>query len=149
MEKEGVTHQSSEKEVFFAGAGETSDAYHATAPDPEGCGAECAMRKAIEDAGCDPNAIDYINLHGTGTQANDSMEMKAVRRIFGENLRVEDSSLPLVVESTKSMTGHCLGAAGAVEAAICWEKIRSGKVNRSISNSFAFGGSNASIILEG
>ena len=95
------------------------------------------------------DGIDYVNLHGTGTQANDSMEMKAVRRVFGEDLRSGDSSRPLVVESTKSMTGHCLGAAGAVEAAICWEKIRSGAVRRSISNSFAFGGSNASIVFEG
>jgi 3-oxoacyl-[acyl-carrier-protein] synthase II len=77
------------------------------------------------------------------------MEMKAVRRVFGEDLRAEDASRPLTVESTKSMTGHCLGAAGAVEATICWAKIRSGAVRRSISNSFAFGGSNASVILEG
>ena len=135
--------------VFFAGAGESSDAYHATAPEPEGRGAEASMRAAIADAGCGADGIDYVNLHGTGTQANDSMEMKAVRRVFGDDLRAGDPSRPLVVESTKSMTGHCLGAAGAVEAAICWEKIRSGAVRRSISNSFAFGGSNASIVFEG
>ncbi len=134
--------------VFFTGAGESSDAYHPTAPEPEGRGAEAAMLAAMADAGCDAGSIDYVNLHGTGTMANDSMEMKAVRRIFGENLRA-DGGNPLTVESTKSVTGHCLGAAGAVEAAICWKKIRSGEVRRSISNSFAFGGSNASVILEG
>lgn len=135
--------------VYFAGAGESSDAYHPTAPEPEGRGAEAAMLAAIADAGCSADAIDYVNLHGTGTQANDSMEMKAVRRVFGEGLRSDNPDNPLIVESTKSMTGHCLGAAGAVEAAICWEKIRRGEIRRSISNSFAFGGSNASVILEG
>ena len=134
--------------VFFAGAGESSDAYHPTAPEPEGRGAESAMLAAMADAGCDAGSIDYVNLHGTGTVANDSMEMKAVRRIFGEDLRAGCGN-PLTVESTKSSTGHCLGAAGAVEAAICWKKIRNGEVRRSISNSFAFGGSNASVILEG
>ena len=148
MEREDPSRRT-EGAVFFAGAGESSDAYHATAPEPEGRGAEASMRAAIADAGCGVDGIDYVNLHGTGTQANDSMEMKAVRRVFGEDLRSGDPSRPLVVESTKSMTGHCLGAAGAVEAAICWEKIRSGAVRRSISNSFAFGGSNASIVFEG
>jgi 3-oxoacyl-[acyl-carrier-protein] synthase-1 len=148
MEREDAS-RARQGQVFFAGAGESSDAYHATAPEPEGCGAEAAMLAAISDAGCSADSIDYVNLHGTGTQANDSMEMKAVRRVFGEDLRAGDASRPLTVESTKSVTGHCLGAAGAVEAAICWEKIRSGVVHRSISNSFAFGGSNASVILEG
>ena len=147
MEREDGS-QSKEGSVFFAGAGESSDAYHATAPEPEGRGAEASMLAAIADAGCGADGIDYVNLHGTGTPANDSMEMRAVRRIFGENLRA-DGGNPLTVESTKSVTGHCLGAAGAVEAAICWKKIRSGEVRRSISNSFAFGGSNASVILEG
>ena len=127
--------------VFFAGAGEMSDAYHATAPDPEGRGAEAAMRAALADAGCGPEEIDYINLHGTGTLANDEMEMKAVRRVFGVNLPQ--------IESTKAQTGHCLGAAGAVEAAICWKKLRHGEIRRALSNSFAFGGSNACIVLEG
>ena len=126
--------------VLFSGAGETSDACHATAPDPEGRGAEAAMRKALLDANLDPGGIDYVNLHGTGTPANDEMEMKAVNRVFGD--------VGVHVESTKSRTGHCLGAAGAVEAAICWEKIRCGEIRRALSNSFAFGGSNASIILE-
>lgn len=133
--------------VLFAGAGETSDAYHATAPDPEGRGAEAAMRKALEDAGLAADAIDYVNLHGTGTQANDAMEMAAVRRVFGDASCGGAAQRP-VVESTKSLTGHCLGAAGAVEAAICWRRLRSGEIRRAISNSFAFGGSNASILLE-
>ena len=126
--------------VYFAGAGETSDAYHATAPDPEGRGAEAAMRAALADAGLAPSDIGYLNLHGTGTQANDAMEMKAVRRVFGEDFSA--------YESTKSLTGHCLGAAGAVEAAICWLKLQAGDVSvAALSNSFAFGGSNASIVL--
>lgn len=150
MERErDVCPNAGERSVFFSGAGESSDAYHATAPDPEGNGAEAAMRCALRDAGCGPDGIDYVNLHGTGTLANDAMEMKAVRRVFGESLRGGDAGNPLVVESTKSRTGHCLGAAGAVEAAICWRKIRDGKVRRALSNSFAFGGSNASVILEG
>lgn len=140
MERSTATDWHGESPVFFSGAGESSDAYHATAPDPEGRGAETAMRAALADAGCTAADVDYVNLHGTGTQANDAMEMKAVRRVFGE-------SHP-VVESTKSFTGHCLGAAGAVEAAICWKLIRAGESRRAISNSFAFGGSNASIIME-
>ncbi len=126
--------------VYFAGAGETSDAYHATAPDPEGRGAEAAMRAALADAGLAPSDIGYVNLHGTGTQANDEMEMKAVRRVFGESFTA--------YESTKPFTGHCLGAAGAVEAAICWLKLQAGDVaGAALSNSFAFGGSNASVVL--
>ena len=126
--------------VYFAGAGETSDAYHATAPDPEGRGAEAAMRAALADAGLAPADVGYLNLHGTGTQANDAMEMKAVRRVFGEDFSA--------FESTKPFTGHCLGAAGAVEAAICWLKLRAGDVaGAALSNSFAFGGSNASVVL--
>ena len=127
-------------QVFCAGAGETSDAHHATAPDPEGRGAEAAMRAALADAGLAPSDIGYVNLHGTGTQANDEMEMKAVRRVFGESFTA--------YESTKPFTGHCLGAAGAVEAAICWLKLQAGDVaGAALSNSFAFGGSNASVAL--
>lgn len=121
--------------------GESSDAYHATAPDPEGHGAEAAMRAALTAAGMDPSDIDYVNLHGTGTQANDAMEMKAFGRVFGgcaERVRRE---------STKALTGHCLGAAGAVEASICALLIEAGDVRAALSNSFAFGGSNASVIL--
>lgn len=134
LEKEG-------SDVFLAGVGEGSDAYHATAPDPEGNGAEASMRAAISDAGLIPSEIDYVNFHGTGTRANDDMEMKAFRRIFGDAADVPR------FESTKSLTGHCLGAAGAVEAAICALLVRSGKCHTALSNSFAFGGSNASIIV--
>jgi len=126
--------------VRLAGVGESSDAYHATAPDPEGLGAEAAMRAALADAGVAPSAVDYVNLHGTGTQANDAMEVKAVRRVFGA------ADLPRI-ESTKSLTGHCLGAAGAVEAAICWLLAAGGSVRTALSNSFAFGGSNACVVL--
>ncbi len=125
--------------VCLAGVGESSDAYHATAPDPEGGGAEAAMRAALAAAGLTADVVDYLNLHGTGTQANDEMEMKAVRRVFGERLPH--------YESTKSLTGHCLGAAGAVEAAICALLVSSGAYRLAMSNSFAFGGSNASVIL--
>ncbi|MBO7482683.1 MAG: hypothetical protein J6U17_02195 [Kiritimatiellae bacterium] len=125
--------------VALLGVGETSDAYHATAPDPEGRGAEASMRAALADAGLGPQDIDYVNLHGTGTQANDAMEMKALRRVFGEDLPRH--------ESTKRLTGHCLGAAGAVEAAVCALLLRAGRVRAALSNSFAFGGSNASVVL--
>lgn len=127
--------------VRLAGVGESSDAWHATAPDPEGRGAEAAMRAAMEEAGLAPENVAYINLHGTGTQANDAMEMKAVARIFKDLTDVR-------IESTKPMTGHCLGAAGAIEAAICWLYLSSGLVKgAAISNSFAFGGSNACVAL--
>ncbi len=125
--------------VRLRGVGESSDAYHATAPDPEGAGAEAAMRAALADAGMAPGDVDYVNLHGTGTQANDAMEMKAVGRVWG-------GAAPRC-ESTKGLTGHCLGAAGAVEAALCALLVRSGEAGAAMSNSFAFGGSNATVIL--
>ena len=127
--------------VRIAGVGESSDAYHATAPDPEGHGAEAAMRAALADAGFGAETVDYVNLHGTGTVANDAMEMKAVGRVFGPDLA------KVRVESTKSLTGHCLGAAGAVEAALAALLIESGAVKVALSNSFAFGGANACVIL--
>lgn len=143
LEKAVAAIASSQRTVYLAGCGESSDAYHATAPDPEGRGAEAAMRAALTDAGLAPSDIAYLNLHGTGTQANDAMELKAVRRIFPN----PQSPLP-IVESTKNLTGHCLGAAGAVEAAICWLYLASGDVKgAAMSNSFAFGGSNASVVF--
>lgn len=130
-------------DVFLAGVGESSDAYHATSPDPEGTGAEISMREALADAGLSPSDIDYVNLHGTGTRANDDMEMKAVGRVFAH------AAHPPRCESTKSLTGHCLGAAGAVEAAVCCLLVRAGKCRAALSNSFAFGGSNASVVISG
>mgnify|MGYP003316926255 CR=1 FL=1 len=135
------TLQRGEDGLRLAGVGESSDAYHATAPDPEGLGAEASMRAALAAAGIAAAAVDYVNLHGTGTVANDAMEMKAVERVFGED------SPSRLIESTKSLTGHCLGAAGAVEAALCALRLHQGLSRVALSNSFAFGGSNASVVL--
>ncbi len=141
MEREDRAEAGGGIRVRLAGVGESSDAWHATAPDPEGRGAEAAMRAAMEEAGLSPEDVAYVNLHGTGTPANDAMEMKAVTRIFKDLGGVR-------VESTKPMTGHCLGAAGSIEAAICWLYISSGLVKgAALSNSFAFGGSNACVAL--
>ncbi len=152
-----------ERVVGLLGVGESSDAHHLTAPDPEGKGAEASMRAALEDSSLE--TVDYVNLHGTGTTYNDAMECAAVRRVFGD-------AVPC--SSTKPLTGHCLGAAGAVEAALCWIALRRGRglpphcaapvdatlapfpvpsvgdmrpLRTALSNSFAFGGSNATVIL--
>ena len=101
--------------IRLLGWGESSDAYHMTSPDPSGAGAEKAIRRAIERAEISTSDVGYINLHGTGTKLNDSMESKAVAAIFGEN------SVP--VSSTKAVTGHTLGAAAALEVAICWKAL--------------------------
>jgi len=151
--------------IRLLGVGESSDAYHLTAPDPEGKGAEASMRLALADANLEPSAVDYVNLHGTGTVYNDAMECAAVRRVFGDRV---------ACSSTKPMTGHCLGAAGAIEAALCYLTLKRGRglppqltpscdrelasfvlpsaddateVRIVLSNSFAFGGSNASVVL--
>jgi len=152
--------------VTLLGAGESSDAYHVSAPDPEGVGAACAMNLALEHSGLTPKDIDYVNLHGT------AMEARAVASIFG-------SRIPC--SSTKPMTGHLLGAAGVVEAAFLWlmlepqfatglvpphlwDGVADPEIPRlnlapaghsiglpercaALSNSFAFGGSNASVVL--
>ena len=152
------------------GYGLSGDAYHVSAPDPEGEGAIHCMSMAIERAGLQPEDIDYINAHGTSTKLNDASETKAIKTLFGEH------ASKLAVSSTKSMTGHLLGGAGGVEAiymALTIENgiippttnydtpdpecdldyvpnvARKGKVNVAMSNSFGFGGTNASLVLKG
>jgi len=150
--------------VLLLGTGESSDAYHMSSPHPEGLGARMAMEAALRSAGLEAADIDYLNLHGTATPANDAAEGKAVAALFGD--RVPCSS-------TKGATGHALGAAGAVEAVICalaltndllpgspntetpdpaipvqyLRQARPGKLRRALSNSFGFGGSNCSLVL--
>lgn len=97
--------------VSLRGWGESSDGHHMSAPDPSGKGAQLAIERALARAGIEPSGIDYVNLHGTATVQNDAMESRAINTIFG-------GSVP--VSSTKPFTGHTLGAAGAIEAAICW-----------------------------
>jgi 3-oxoacyl-[acyl-carrier-protein] synthase-1 len=97
--------------VALLGVGTGSDAHHFAAPRPDGAGALAAMRAALADAGLTPDQVDYINLHGTGTRQNDAMESRAVHALFGE-------ATPC--GSTKRLTGHCLGASGAIEAGLCW-----------------------------
>ncbi|QNH06168.1 beta-ketoacyl-[acyl-carrier-protein] synthase family protein [Pseudomonas sp. B11D7D] len=97
--------------ILFCGGGATSDAHHISAPHPEGLGARRAMEKALASAGLTPDRIDYLNLHGTATRHNDAMESKAVHALFPDGLPCS---------SSKPMTGHTLGAAGALEAAFCW-----------------------------
>jgi 3-oxoacyl-[acyl-carrier-protein] synthase-1 len=154
-------------EFMLAGWGESADAYHISAPDPEGTGAEAAMLEALGRAGCGPQDIDYLNLHGTATRLNDSMEARAVARVLG---------LETPCSSTKPMTGHMLGAAGACEAAFAlmalrarrlpahiWDGARDPElppirlvdgagersdIRRAMSCSYAFGGNNVALILE-
>ncbi|HUP97394.1 MAG TPA: beta-ketoacyl-[acyl-carrier-protein] synthase family protein [Usitatibacter sp.] len=150
--------------VALLGTGESCDAYHMSSPHPEGLGARIAMQDALASAGLEPGEIDYVNLHGTGTPSNDVAEDKAVHGLFG-------TSVP--VSSTKGMTGHTLGAAGAVEAVLSVLAITEGHVPgspgtrvldpnlrsayeaaggpraiaRVLSNSFGFGGSNCSLVF--
>ncbi len=156
--------------IILAGTGESCDASHMTAPLADGSGAESAIKAALKDAGIDAAEIDYVNMHGTGTHLNDSMEGKGINRVFGE-YRVP-------VSTTKPVTGHTLGAAGALELAACFFAIKEQKlpvqvwdgefdteipelnivtkgkemkltrpVKTCMSNSFAFGGANASLII--
>jgi 3-oxoacyl-[acyl-carrier-protein] synthase II len=150
------------------GYGSTADAHHITAPAPEGEGAVRAMQMALNDAGLQPEKIDYINAHGTSTELNDKFETLAIKQVFGE------AAKKVAISSTKSMTGHLLGAAGALELAVCALAIGDGVIPPTInlenpdpecdldyvpnvkrekeifytlSNSLGFGGHNATVIL--
>lgn len=152
----------------LVGYGMSGDAYHITSPEPEGKGAEAAMRNALNNAGINPEEVNYINAHGTSTPAGDVIEVQAVKRLFG------DHAYELAVSSSKSMTGHLLGAAGAIEAifstlavyhniappTINHEEPEDGcdlnfvpneaqerEINVALSNSFGFGGTNGSVIF--
>jgi len=153
------------------GGGATADAYHITAPHPEGIGASNVMRTALEDARMNPGDIDYINVHGTSTPLGDMAEVKAIQKVFGAD------AYNLNISSTKSMTGHLLGAAGAIEAIagifaiyhqfipptinhftddpeldnqlnFTFNTAQERKVNAVLSNTFGFGGHNSSLILK-
>ncbi len=153
----------------LAGYGNTCDAFHLTAPNPEGEGAARAMKLALADAGMKPEDIDYINAHGTSTPTNDPIETKSIKTAFG------DHAYKLKVSSTKSMTGHCIGGAGAVEAIVCVKAIQdsffpatinldeadpecdldyvpnkgvTGEIRAAMSNSLGFGGHNSIIIIK-
>lgn len=155
----------------LVGGGATADAYHYTAPHPEGLGAFNVMKNALEDAGIGPDAIDYINTHGTSTPLGDIAEIKAIQQLFGEN------AYKMNISSTKSMTGHLLGAAGAIEAVASILAMNKGivpptinnfnrdeaidpalnltlnvaqhrEINYALSNTFGFGGHNAAIIFK-
>jgi 3-oxoacyl-[acyl-carrier-protein] synthase II len=152
----------------IVGYGFSADAYHITSPHPEGRGAAKSMNMALRKAGIEPTAIDYINAHGTSTPVGDPMEIEAVKKVFGEH------AYKLAVSSTKSMHGHTLGAAGAIESLICILAMRDGimpptinlenqdtdlginhvpnvaqkrELNYVLNNSFGFGGHNVSLIM--
>jgi 3-oxoacyl-[acyl-carrier-protein] synthase II len=152
----------------FSGYGTSDDAHHISAPAENGAGAALSMQLALQNAGLAPSAIDYINAHGTSTQLNDKSETAAIKTVFGEH------AYKLAVSSTKSMTGHLLGASGTLEAVVCAQTIvtntlpptinyetpdpvcdldyvpnqpRAAKPKHVMSNSFGFGGHNATLIL--
>ncbi len=155
----------------IAGGGASADAHHITAPHPDGLGAKNVMLAALSDAGMQPEDIDYINTHGTSTPLGDGAEIKAISHVFG------DHAYKLNISSTKSMTGHCLGAAGVIETIACIQSIVHGiipptinhfnddpdldsklnftfnkaqtrTVNAALSNTFGFGGHNAAVIVK-
>jgi len=163
---------SEDGDIELLGAGESADAYHMTAPGPDGAGPVKAMKKAITEAKIDPSQIGYVNLHGTGTDLNDKAEAFAMKIVFGEKLPK--------VSSTKPVMGHTLGAAGALETAVCWMVLKEQKglpvhcwdgaydeefpqlpvvslaegeqpapvgISVCMTNSFAFGGCNVSLII--
>ncbi|MEN9811722.1 MAG: hypothetical protein RL479_408 [Verrucomicrobiota bacterium] len=152
----------------LAGYAATCDAYHITQPDPEGKGLSMAMRRALAAAGLEPSAIDYINAHGTSTPYNDKFETLAIKRVFGDHAR------RVAISSTKSMTGHLLGAAGGIESVICVRALtaqaipptinlddpdpdcdldyvpgqaREARLRAVLSNNLGFGGQNSSIVF--
>ena len=152
----------------LVGYGSSSDAFHITAPDEQGQGAALSIERALRDAGLGPQDIDYINAHGTSTALNDTMETRAIRRVFAER------AYQVPISSTKSMIGHLMGAAGAVEAVACVKSLETGTIHPTInyetpdpecdldyvpnqarqtnprtvlSNSFGFGGHNATLIF--
>jgi 3-oxoacyl-[acyl-carrier-protein] synthase II len=169
---ETLAHASARKAPIYAevlGYGCTADAYHITAPAPDGNGAARAMALALQDAGIDPGEISYINAHGTSTELNDKLETLAIKQIFGED------AYRVAVSSTKSMTGHLLGAAGAIELITCVLALQQGvipptinyetpdpdcdldyvpniaresELNATLSNSIGFGGHNATVIMK-
>lgn len=157
--------------IALLGVGASADAYHISAPRPDGSGALAAMQAALQDAGLTPDAIDYLNLHGTATEQNDAMESRAVAALFGSHT---------ACGSSKPATGHCLGAAGAIEAGLCWlllselnqsqhlpphlwdgtvdpdlpalnlvalESHAAKRLQYCLSNSFSFGGNNVSLLI--
>lgn len=153
------------------GTGMTADAHHITAPHPDGLGAKRVMENALKDNGIDPSEVDYINVHGTSTPLGDIAETKAIKEVFGEH------AFKLNISSTKSMTGHLLGAAGAIESMACILAIKNGivpptinhfeddpeidntlnftfgkaqerTVKVALSNTFGFGGHNASVVFK-
>ncbi len=155
----------------LVGGGMSTDAYHMTAPDPEGGGAMLVMQRALKDAGLQPEDIDYINVHGTSTGLGDIAEPKAIKKVFG------DHTYKVAISATKSMTGHLLGAAGAVEAIACilamkyslvpptinqfeldpevdskidftFNKAKPRNINYALSNTFGFGGHNGTVIFK-
>lgn len=169
---ESLEHAQKRGATIYAevvGYGSTCDAYHITSPDPEGEGAARAMEIAINEAGIDKKEVSYINAHGTSTPVNDKFETNAIKRVFGENAK----NIP--ISSTKSMTGHLLGAAGAIEAIACVKALEEGfipptagykvpdeecdldyvpnegraaELKYAMSNSLGFGGHNAVILLK-
>ena len=161
---EKTTDRAMADSIALLGVGESSDAYHMSTPHPEGLGARMAMERALVSAGLRPGAVDYVNLHGTGTRSNDATEDKAVCAVFGRDTPCS---------STKGWTGHTLGACGAIDAIICALAIergfmpgsvntrtidpamnlhyllenRSGPLDVAMSNAFGFGGTNCSLLL--